>query len=638
MRRPLRTLILSLAVVAGTATLIPGGASGATPTLANPHPCRWHDRAACGWVTVPLDRSGRVPGALRIGYERFLHRDTSRPALEPIVAVEGGPGYATTASRSYYLGLFRPLLQRHDLLLVDQRGTGTSAPIDCEPLQHIHWPYTGWIPAVGACGRQLGAASDLYSSRDAADDLADVLDALHIPKIDLYGDSYGTFFSQTFAILHGDRLRTLVLDAAYPVEDTDPWWRDLSRAARSGYRLACARDTGCEALGGDPVKRLAALDRIVTRHPITGVAPDADGTLARVTITPSVLISIFGAGGYVFDPYRELDAAARAALKPHPDFLPILRLAREEVDFTSSGGNPALYSQGMDYAVSCPDYPQLYDMHAPVADRPTQYAASIRALKRTDPRAFAPFTVHQWVTSNDEDYDSCLRWPVPAHPKPLLPPGHTYPHVPALVLVGDLDSVTSAEGARQVAHSFPNSTFVEVANMTHVTALNDPAGCTEGIVLRFVRTGGSAGNTSCAADYPEIHVVDAFAVHAAEVPGPPARRAAAIAVDTIGDVIARWDNMYGSRGVGLRGGSFTTSAYARRSWTLHRVRWVDDAPVSGRAFVDMQAGTAHANLTIGGVALHGRLHLSWRTTQPDAQALVTGVLGGRHVRLQLPAP
>jgi pimeloyl-ACP methyl ester carboxylesterase len=638
MRRLLGTVLLSVVLASSAVAAAPLDAANAAPSVSNPHPCRWHDRALCGSVTVPLDRSGRVPGTLKIGYERFLHSDTSRPALEPIVAVEGGPGYATTASRSYYLGLFRPLMDRHDLLLVDQRGTGTSHPIDCEPLQHIHWPFTGWIAAVGTCGRQLGAASDLYSSRDAADDLADVLDALHIPAIDLYGDSYGTFFSQTFAVLHGDRLRTLVLDAAYPIEDADPWWRDLSRAAAGGYRLACARDAGCAALGGDPLKRLGALDRLVARHPITGMAPDADGTYARVTITPSVLISIYDAGGYVFDPYRELDAAARAALKPHPDFLPILRLAREEVDFTSGGGNPALYSQGMDYAVSCPDYPQLYDMHAPVAERPAQYATSIRALQRNDPHAFAPFTIDQWVTSGDEDYDSCLRWPVPAHPRPLLPPGHTYPHVPTLVMVGDLDSVTSAEGARQVASAFPNSTFVEVANMTHVTALNYPAGCTEGIVLRFVRTGGSAGNTSCASDYPEIHVVDVFAVHAAEVPGPAVWRAATIATDTIGDVIARWDNMFGSRGVGLRGGSFTTTGYARRNWTLHRVRWVDDAPVSGRASIDMLAGTAHANLTIGGVVPHGHLHLSWSTTQPDAQVLVTGMLGGRHVRLRLPAP
>ena len=384
--------------------------------------------------------------------------------------------------------------------------------------------------------------------------------------------------------------------------------------------------------------RLAALDRLVAAHPITGVAPNADGEYAKVTITPAVLISIYGAGGYLFDPYRELDAAARAALKPHPDDLPLLRLAREEVDFTSDGGNPALYSQGMDYAVSCPDYPQLYDQNAPIATRSAQYARNIGTLKRTDPQAFAPFTVEQTVTSQDEDYDSCLRWPVPKDPKPLLPPGHTYPDVPTLVLVGDLDSVTSAEGAKQVAHSFPNSTFVEVANMTHVTALSDTNGCAAGIVMRFVRT-LSAGDTSCAAKYPEIHVVDAFAVHAANVPGSSTRRAATVAVDTLGDVIARWDNMFGSTGVGLRGGRFSTSGDLQRSWKLHGVRWVTDAAVSGTAAIDEPSGEAHADLTIGGSGvLSGHLHLTWNIWDQQGRAVITGVLGGRSIRLVTPAP
>jgi pimeloyl-ACP methyl ester carboxylesterase len=638
MRRTLGTAILSVAMVVSTMAFIPTGALSAPGTPPNPHPCRWHNRALCGSVAVPLDHSGIVPGTLRIGYNRFLHTDHTRPALEPIVAVEGGPGYSTIASRSYYLGLFKPLMTRHDLLLVDQRGTGTSAVIDCEPLQSISYPFDGWIQAVGKCGRQLGAASDLYGSADASDDLVDVLNALKVDRIDLYGDSYGTFFSQTFAIRHGNRLRSLVLDAAYPVENTDPWWRDLSRAAASGYRLACQRDAGCAALGGDPVKRLAALDRLVATHPIAGMAPNADGEYAKVTINPSVLISIFGAGGYVFDPYRELDAAARAALKPHPDYLPLLRLAREEVDFTSDGGNPADYSQGMDYAVSCPDYPQLYDQQAPIATRYAQYAHNITQLKKIDPHAFAPFTVEQEVTSNDEDFDSCLRWPVPTHPKPLLPPGHTYPHVPTLVLNGDLDSVTSAEGARQVAASFPNSTFVGVHNMIHVSALGDTKGCAAGIVLRFVRI-LSAGNTSCAAEYPEIHEVDAFAVHASDVPGSAIRRSALIAVDTIGDVIARWDNMFGSRGVGLRGGSFSTRGYDRRSWTMHNVRWVLDAAVSGKAALDAPSGEAHADLTIrGGGVLRGHVHLAWNAWDDQGRVVITGVLGGHTVRLVTPAP
>ena len=323
-------LVLALAAAFLGVTV---AAAPAAPTLPAEHTCVG-GTARCGSVAVPLDRAHPALGTLHIGYERYPHRNTALSPLEPIVAIEGGPGYPTTLSRDYYLPLFRPLMDRHDLLLVDLRGTGTSGVINCAFLQSLTVAQyaTEWVKGVRRCGHQLGRASDLYGTADAADDLADVLDALGVSRVDLYGDSYGTFFSQVFAIRHPARLRTLVLDATYPVEHWDPWWRDLARAARTGYRLACDRDPGCVAVGGDPVRRLAALDRLVAKHPITGVAPNADGVMAKVTIDPSALISIFGAGGYLFGPYRELDAAVRAALRPHPDDLPLLRIAREQLE------------------------------------------------------------------------------------------------------------------------------------------------------------------------------------------------------------------------------------------------------------------------------------------------------------------
>ena len=76
--------------------------------------------------------------------------------------------------------------------------------------------------ASASAARSLVRASDLYGTAFAADDLALVLDALEIDKIDLYGDSYGTFFGQAFAVRHGDRLRTLVLDSSYPGRGAGP--------------------------------------------------------------------------------------------------------------------------------------------------------------------------------------------------------------------------------------------------------------------------------------------------------------------------------------------------------------------------------------------------------------------------------
>ncbi|MGZ8593253.1 MAG: alpha/beta hydrolase [Actinomycetota bacterium] len=617
-------------------TMAPAAAGGGSAPAE--HACGGRDRAVCGTVEVPLDRADPAAGTIGIGYERYPHTDATRSARETIVAIEGGPGYATTASRGYYLGLFRPMMDRHDLLLVDLRGTGTSEPIDCRPLQDLRLPdYDRWVQAVGRCGRQLGDASDVYGTANAADDLADVLDALEIDTVDLYGDSYGTFFSQTFAVRHPDRLRALILDAAYPVEGADPWWRDLARAAADGVRLVCERDPGCAALGGDPVRRLARLDRRLARNPITGIAPNADGNLRRVTVDPGILNYVYTGAGYSATVYRELDAAVRAALALDPDPKPLLRLARENV-YLGGGGAPRYYSQGLANAVSCNDYPQLYDMLAPPSERPEQYLEATRQLERDDPDAFAPFTVQEWITSPVEDFDSCLRWPIPDRPLPPFPDPHAYPDVPTLVLVGDLDSVTSTEGAQQVASSFPNATFVPVANMTHVTALADRHRCASRIVLRFVRT-LDAGDTSCAGEYAAIRAVDAFAVRASEIEGPPARRTATVAAATVADVIARWWGMWGFEGVGLRGGSFDTSGWALVSWTLDGVRWVRDVAVSGTASWDRRTGAIRARVTLEGPgAPGGRLRLRWNDLEPLARAHVRGMLGGRPIEMTIPAP
>ena len=66
-----------------------------------------------------------------------------------------------------------------------------------------------------------------------------MLDALGIGTIDLYGDSYGSYFAQAFAVRHPGRLRSLVLDATYPLPGTDPAFGDLAEATRRALRLVC---------------------------------------------------------------------------------------------------------------------------------------------------------------------------------------------------------------------------------------------------------------------------------------------------------------------------------------------------------------------------------------------------------------
>jgi pimeloyl-ACP methyl ester carboxylesterase len=162
----------------------------------------------CGRLSVPLDYSSPAGPFISIAYRWYPA--TAGSAKGTVVPVEGGPGYPSIGSVQYaeegaeggYLPMYGPLLEHFNMLAVDNRGTGISAPIRCPALQEFSGP-TGtalFQKTVGECGAGLNHrwkypngkyvhASDLFTSAPAADDLAAVIRALELHKIDLYGDS-----------------------------------------------------------------------------------------------------------------------------------------------------------------------------------------------------------------------------------------------------------------------------------------------------------------------------------------------------------------------------------------------------------------------------------------------------------------
>ncbi len=594
--------------------------------------------ARCGTVSRPLDPTRPGGRAIDVAFELHRARRQPRSPEGTIVAVEGGPGYTTSSSRDYYLELFEPLLDTHQLLLVDSRGTGDSAVVDCPDLQSYEGDYSR---NVRACSRRLGADNDVWGTAFAVEDMVAVLDHLDIDRVDMYGDSYGSFFTQAFAVRHPERVRTIVLDATYPVADQDPWYPDMTRAIADSFRTVCGRDPGCAALGGDPVERLRRLADELAEEPLTGRAPTADGDIQAMTIDAPMLSSLAAAATFSTSVYRELDAAGRAYLEDG-DPAPLLRIASEQ-NVPGDAGDLADSSEGLYAAVICNDYPQLWDITSPLGTRPAQFDEAVAELKATTPDVFAPFTIDEWLASPWTEFESCIGWHPPSIWVPAVPEPAVHPDVPALVLVGDLDTITSPEGSRIVADNFPRSTYVEVANMTHVTALADFSRCASDIAVRFVETGGDAGDTSCAADYQEVRTVEEFPERLQDVtpaPGAGIDRTAKVvtaAVQTVGDMIARWWSMYGEAGVGLRGGSFTTTGLDDVSFEMDDLRWVDDLRVSGRVRWDRTTGEASATMRLAGAG-GGSLQATWNDWEVQAEAHVTGRVGGRAVDVLVPAP
>jgi pimeloyl-ACP methyl ester carboxylesterase len=605
------------------------------------------DRARCGHITVPADPRRPTLGKQRVGFELYRRTDTSKPSLGTVMAQEGGPGYPSTGSRSYYLPLFRPLLDRRDLLLVDQRGTGTSDPIRCAALQRGERPY---IDAVGACGRQLGARADTYATAYAANDSAALLDALGIDKVDLYGDSYGTFFAQTFAVRHPDRVRTLTLDASYPISGNDPWWRDTNRAIQDALTRVCDRDAYCSQLNGSAVGRMRAAGQQLHTDPVVGRAPNAAGRSKKVRLDGVNLALLTAYATYGTSIYRELDSAVRAFRAGYQR--PLLRMVAENISKSYAGGNPVDYSAGQYIAVICSDYPQLWDVSLPPGpQRRQQYRDAVADVTATDSTGFDPFRADDWIKSGWVEPKTCINWPSPTKPLPPEPSGVPYPTMPTLVLSGDLDSVTSPEGGQDVASRFPNSTFVSVPNVGHVTAMGDKQGCAAGIVQRFVRTGGSTGDTSCVdADYAPVRAVPKFVRTSKGLGllgwtsyGQISKADLSViagALFAAADPLTRWWVNYSGSGVGLAGGTFSyRRADGAVRFTLDDLAFVRDVSVTGVLTWDRSNGQVRAELAVDGPRRHdGRLRMRWNDWRTDAQARVRGSIGGTPVDVTTRAP
>ena len=659
----------ALAIVMATLTALVA-ASGAG-SAGNPQPapgvpagltrCTQGIDAWCGAVLVPLDRSGRVQGTTPVRFEYYPRTDTSQPQLGTIVAAEGGPGYSTTDSRDYYLDLFGPLQDRRALLLVDQRGTGLSDPFLCAAAQ----VYDGnWISNAEACGQQLGPRSDLYTSAAAAHDLKAVLDSIGVTTIDLYGDSYGSYFSQAFAVRYPGLIRTLVLDGTYPISDLDPFYRTSATRLRENLALVCARSAStCPTSPGDMV---GLVDRVLARiraQPVSTTAPDGTGTETIVVLTPrkvlDVLLYTDGTPGWI----REAPAALAAFLAGNAR--PLARMVAEgAIDPAApaasrrpGGLRPRAeirsFSEGAYLAYACTDYPAIWSKGASFATRESQYAAALAALS---PATFAPWRTAEYADSDFFVYEYCLHWPAPRSPEPPFPLGGRYPNVPTLVLNGDLDIRTDVYQARAVAGNFPGSTYLEVPNIGHVTALYDADACAAAIVRRYVTT-LSTGDTSCLGRIPEQRLVQRFAVRAADAPeATPAsgsdrstaadRRAAWIGVETLADVVDRWYPIPGTTGSGLYGGKFTITStaglpFTTRVWSLklNHVKWTTDVEVTGAATVPRAAGIASATISLGGSGTaKGEITATWSTRSPGAVARITGTIGERTIELARPAP
>ena len=200
----------------------------------------------CGSIRVFLDRALPRAGWIRVRFRVLPRRLAAKKSAGTIVVVAGGPGESAMSQHAWSQKAFRSLRADHDLLLVDNRGREPQVRSSVRGRSRVCHRLR-----VALCRAILGRHADDYSTVAAVDDLAAVLTRVHSCTVDLYGESYGTFFAEVFALRHPQHLQRLVLDGALGL-NPDPWKRDALRAVLADIRLTCRANPTCRSAGATP--------------------------------------------------------------------------------------------------------------------------------------------------------------------------------------------------------------------------------------------------------------------------------------------------------------------------------------------------------------------------------------------------
>src|SRR5690606_16768192 len=194
------------------------------------------------------------------------------------VPIAGGPGQSTIEFFAAYAGAFEPVRRNRDIVLLDQRGTGRSAPLDCGlDTELVQGEITAERAAAEAreCLEELGHDPRFFTTSVAVTDLEALRQALGAPAFNLYGISYGTRVAQHFARQYPASTRTVILDGVVPPQIAlGPAIAIHAQEALDRIFARCTETPACHARFPGIVAKFASLRERLVREPVAVELPD----------------------------------------------------------------------------------------------------------------------------------------------------------------------------------------------------------------------------------------------------------------------------------------------------------------------------------------------------------------------------
>jgi len=171
------------------------------------------------------------------------------PEPDPVVPIAGGPGQGSVQFYTSYSWAFEEVRRNRDILLIDQRGTGESASMDCafdDDLIEGEYSTELTIQYTKECLEQLPYDARFFTTSIAVTDIEAVRVALGYPALNLYGVSYGTRVAQHFARRYPESTRTIIIDGVVPPQlSLGPEIAIESQRALDNILTRCREDQSC---------------------------------------------------------------------------------------------------------------------------------------------------------------------------------------------------------------------------------------------------------------------------------------------------------------------------------------------------------------------------------------------------------
>ena len=377
---------------------------------------------------------------------------------DPIVLLAGGPGQAATEAYPPLAAAFYDLNRSHDILLVDQRGTGGSNALHCPEIDGA--PTTPPSPTqqqrlTQACLQALPGDPRYYTTSQAVADLDQVRTALGYNQLNLLGISYGTRVALAYLRRYPDQVRSLVLDGIVPSELALGAEHALN--AQQALELIikqCRSEPACARRFPDPNDDFKVLHQTLAAESVeVNLADPQTSTQRTANFNDATLAGVVRLLSY---------APETVALLPL-----LLDHARRSGDYSRLAAQSLLVtahldeqiSHGMELSVICTEDVPFYTADAIATSRDTYLGARLIEAAKTQ----------------------CAVWPRGKLPVDFKTP--VLADTPALLLSGEWDPVTPPRYGERLHKRLRNSLHLVAPGQGHNVF---PRGCLPRVVADFV--------------------------------------------------------------------------------------------------------------------------------------------------------